>query len=192
MPEMEEGEPRQSRCDRYRDTMEGLWRERPQIKGGSRWIKTTCDCLRWPHRTHAKKPWRHLHPPWAPHACLQKFSPPSNFQLSVRGKKKISCMSCLLKPTTISSRKRGKQIVFFWEVIFSLGSLTEQYFGKRCHDKKLPEETYAVREVMGRRQWGNRMPGMHWRAWCCVLYDPLNISCYGFVFEKCSILLFFI
>lgn len=30
----------------------------------------------------------------------------------------------------------------------------EQYFGKRCHDKKLPRETYAVRGVMGRGQRG--------------------------------------
>lgn len=46
----------------------------------------------------------------------------------------------------------------------SLSLLTEQYFGERCHDKKLPGETYAVREVMGRGQRGNRMPGIHWRA----------------------------
>lgn len=62
-----------------------------------------------------------------------------------------------------------------------LGLLIEQYFGKRCHDKKLPEETYAVREVMGRGQWGNRMPRTHRRAQyygvclpCCGLF-PLQI-----------------
>lgn len=163
--------------------MEGLWGERLQIKGGSlslysglkphvtAWGEHTAHMQRNPDVTCTHHG-RHT-------LVSRNIVPLPTFKLSEEKKKKLLGMSTLLRSSSISSRKRSKQIVFCCKVIFPLGLWTEQYFGKRCHDKKLPEETYAVGEVMGRRQRGNRMPRMHWRAWYCVSWDTLNISCCG-------------
>lgn len=93
MPEMQEGEPRWSWCDRYRDTMEGLWGEKLQIKGGSlssysglkphvtAWGEHTAHMQRNPDVTCTLYR-RHM-------PVSLKFSPPSNIQLSARRKKII-------------------------------------------------------------------------------------------------------
>lgn len=163
--------------------MVGLWMERLQIKGGS---LSSYSGLK-PHVTawgeHTAHMQRNPDVTWTHHGrhtlVSRNIVPLPTFKLVCRKKKNLLGMSTLLRPSSIASRKRSKQIVFCCKVIFPLGLWTEQYFGKRCHDKKLPEETYAVREVMGRRQRGNRMPRMHWRAWYCMSWNTLKISCCG-------------
>lgn len=80
------------------------------------------------------------------------YFPPANF-LPLAKKK---CVVSTASSVTFALQKQINKYTPFVARSSSLllGPPAEQYLGKRCHDKKLLDETYAVREVMGRGQRG--------------------------------------